>query len=76
MISGKYQDFLNAEEFGARAHFPRRDSHARAEREKPFRPSVGVIVSNPQTVNQIFANLPRRHEGFILLKFREIVKNL
>ena len=69
LISGKMQDFTNAQRDGVKARYPKRDSHARAGREKRLRPRVRLIVANPQTLNRALANIPERHEGFILHKF-------
>ena len=61
---------------GIRGHYPRRDDRARALRETNLRPRLRLYIANPRTYNRARATCPTRHEGMILVDFREVVRNM
>ena len=72
--AGTWGEYVAAARDGLRAHLPRRDSGARAERDHRLRPRLRLMVANPTKVNLIRANISSKAQGFILVDFRAIVR--
>ena len=73
LVPHTYAQYIESVRRGIRGHFPRRDSHARSERDDRLRPRARITIANPVSMNRVRANLSSKVEGYTLIDLRSIV---
>jgi hypothetical protein len=76
LVPHSHAQYVESVRHGIRGHFPRRDSHARAERDPRLRPRARITIANPASMNRVRANLSSKVQGYTLVDLRAIVHYL